>query len=160
MRCEHLVQVHGPLRAPAAAITRRHLWAALVLRAEDPTRFLPALHSCRIDRRESVPDEPQRLHRTLDFGSFVVNDRATVTPDALVIDTRAGPTWPTSRLTIRIEQPEPQSLFLRFIYESDDADGSEPDAITDAVRRRAYEAADLDMVARIRELVEDGALGD
>lgn len=90
----------------------------------------------------------------------MVNDRATVTPDALVIDTRAGPTWPTSRLTIRIEQPEPQSLFLRFIYESDDADGSEPDAITDAVRRRAYEAADLDMVARIRELVEDGALGD
>lgn len=161
MRFEHLVPIDDPPTPRTTGITRRHVWNALRVRAEDPTGFVPALERCLIDRRESFPDGRERLHRSLDFGAFVVSDRVTLeAPDAVVIDTRAGPTWPASRLTIRIEQPKPETLFLRFVYESDDNAGVESDALTGALRRRAYEAADLDMVARIRQLVDDGTLGN
>ena len=160
MRYEHLVQINDPLMPLLTPVTRRHLWGGLRLRAEEPTQFTPALDACRIDARKPV-DGREQLFRTLDFGSFVVSDRATLyTPDVLVIDTQTGPTWPASRLTIRIEEPEPDSLFLRFVYESEEAVDTELDAMADALRRQAYEAADLDMVVRIRQLVEDGTLVD
>ena len=159
MRFEHLVQINDRLMPLLTKVTRGQLWKALVLRAEEPTRFMFVLDACRIDQRESTPDGFE-LHRTLDFGNFVVNDRATlVVPNELVVETRAGATWPASRLTIRIEEPEPESLFLRFVYESDESVDTELDTLTDTLRRQAYEAADLDMVVRIRQLVEDGALG-
>lgn len=160
MRYEHLVQINDPLMPLLTPVTRQHLWDGLRLRAEDPTQFTLALDACRIDRRQPFAGREQ-LHRTLDFGNFVVSDRATLlAPDALVIDTQTGPTWPASRLTIRIEEPEPDSLFLRFVYESEETAATELDAMTEALRRQAYEAADLDMVVRIRQLVEDGTLGD
>jgi hypothetical protein len=158
MRHEHLVQINDPLMPLLTPITRRQLWIGLRLRAEDPTLFTPALDACRIDAREPA-DGREQLFRTLDFGNFVVNDRATLhAPDVLVIDTQTGPTWPASRLTIRIEEPEPDALFLRFVYESDEAVATELDAMADALRRQAYQAADLDMVVRVRQLVEDGTL--
>ena len=63
-------------------------------------------------------------------------------------------------LLIRIEEPQPDCLYLRFVYESDAVDGSgDLDHTTVTLRNHAYESADLDTVARIRALAEAGTLG-
>ncbi len=163
MRYEHLIQINAAEVPQLPVISRQQLWAALVLRAEDPLQFVPALEGSCIRERTLSPEGFDVLNRTLDFGSFVVHDQATLAkPHALIMDTRAGPTWPASRLTLHIEEPAPNQLFLRFVYESDECESSmsgELDAMAHALRRQAYEAADLDMVVRIRQLVERGVLG-
>ena len=64
-------------------------------------------------------------------------------------------------MSIEIEEPQPELLFLRFVYELDEtAAGGELEDVTTALREQAYERADLDTVARIRSLAEDGWLDD
>jgi Domain of unknown function (DUF1857) len=160
MRYEHLVQINDPLMPLLDALTRNQLWQGLVLRAEEPTQFVLGLERATIHRHE-VRDGVHELTRTLDFGSFQVEDRVRLIRDCLSeIHTEAGPTWPASRLTITIEEPEPDLLFLRFLYESHEAAGeAERDPVIVALREQAYEHADLDTVVRIRALAEQGLLG-
>ena len=161
MRFEHLIQINDPLMPLLDTLTREQLWRGLVLRAEDPTQFVPGLEVAIIHSRCQVDDEIE-LVRTLDFGTFKVNDRVRLWPQhRSEIHTCAGPTWPSSRMSIEIEEPQPELLFLRFLYESDEASVSgELDDVTTALRKQAYERADLDTVARIRALAEDGWLDD
>jgi hypothetical protein len=160
MRFEHLVQINDPLMPLLDALTRNQLWQGLVLRAEDPTQFVLGLESAVIHSRHSR-DGVHELTRTLDFGSFQVSDRVRLIRDRRSeIHTQAGPTWPASRLTITIEEPAPEVLFLRFVYESDEGPGeAERDPLIVALREQAYESADLDTVVRIRALAEQGVLG-
>lgn len=160
MRFEHLVQINDPLMPLLDTLTRNQLWQGLVLRAEEPTQFVLGLESATIHSHE-IRDGVHELARTLDFGSFRVEDRVRLTHDwRSEIHTRAGPTWPASRLTITIEEPQPELLFLRFVYESEEAAGeAERDPIVIALREQAYENADLDTVVRIRALAERGVLG-
>jgi hypothetical protein len=159
VRFEHLVQINDPLMPLLDTLTREQLWRGLVLRAEEPTQFVLGLEVATIHSRNHVGDDIE-LVRTLDFGSFKVDDRVRLVPQRRSeIHTRAGRTWPASRMVIEIEEPQPELLFLRFLYESDElAGGSELDEVTAALRQQAYERADLDTVARIRALAEDGWL--
>ena len=159
MRFEHLIQINDPLMPLLDTLTREQLWRGLVMRAEEPTQFVLGLERATIHSRSEVGDEVELL-RTLDFGSFKVDDRVRLVPQRRSeIHTRAGPTWPASRMTIEIEEPQPELLFLRFLYESDEmAGGGELDQVTTALRQQAYERADVDTVARIRALAEDGWL--
>jgi hypothetical protein len=160
MRYEHLVQINDPLMPLLDTLTRNQLWQGLVLRAEDPTQFVLGLEGATIHSRE-VRGGVHELTRTLDFGSFKVHDRVRLVRDRRSeIHTTAGPTWPASRLTITIEEPAPELLFLRFVYEADEAPGdAEVDPVIIALREQAYESADLDTVVRIRALAEQGVLG-
>lgn len=158
MRFEHLVQINDPLMPLLDTLTRNQLWQGLVLRAEEPTQFVLGLENATIHSHE-VRGSVHELTRTLDFGSFQVRDRVRLVRDRRSeIHTAPGPTWPASRLTITIEEPEPELLFLRFVYESDEAAG-EADPIVARLREQAYERADLDTVVRIRALAEQGVLG-
>ena len=159
MRYEHLIQINDPLMPLLDTLTRQQLWRGLVLRAEEPTQFVPGLEVATIHSRRTVGREIE-LIRTLDFGSFKVEDRVRLLPQRRSeIHTDAGSTWPASRMSIEIEEPEPQLLFLRFIYESDEVPGAgELDELTLALRRQAYQRADLDTVALIRMLAESGSL--
>ena len=158
MRFEHLVQINDPLIPLLDPLTREQLWRGLVRRAEEPTLFVLGLEAATVHARERLGDVVE-LVRTLDFGAFTVDDRVRLYPlDRTETRTAATPRWPASRLTIRIEEPEPDALFLRFTYESDEAEGA-LDAVTAALRKRAYESADLDTVQRIRELAQRGDLG-
>lgn len=160
MRFEHLVQINDPLNPLLDPLTRAQLWRGLVLRAEQPTQFVLGLAGCVIrTRAEDV--EKTTLTRTLDFGGFRVHDRVELTPQRCSqTHTDGGPTWPASRLTITIEEPQPEQLFLRFLYEFEGADETGAAvAETDALRRQAYKSADLDTVQRIRALAEQGELG-
>jgi len=101
------------------------------------------------------------LKRVLDdFGPFQVHDEVTLTPMRQVkVLATATELWPRSEATVRIEEPEPDVLFLRFIYELDLQEGhSELDETVVALRKQAYIAADMDTVQRIRELAESGRL--
>jgi hypothetical protein len=160
MRYEHLVQINDPLMPLLDTLTRNQLWQGLVLRAEEPTQFVLGLESATVHSRE-IRDGAHELTRTLDFGSFQVEDRVRLVHDhRSEIYTKAGPTWPASRLTITIEEPQPELLFLRFLYESFEPPGeTERDPIVVALREQAYESADLDTVVRIRALAEQGVLG-
>jgi hypothetical protein len=160
MRYEHLVQINDPLMPLLESLTRNQLWQGLVLRAEAPTQFVLGLESATIHSHE-IHDDVHELTRTLDFGSFRVEDRVRLVRDqGSEIRTKAGPTWPASRLTITIEEPEPDLLFLRFVYESDEsACEAELDPVIVRLREQAYERADLDTVVRIRALAEQGVLG-
>lgn len=160
VRFEHLVQINDPLIPLLDPLTREQLWRGLVRRAEEPTLFVFALEGAIVHARERS-GEVVELTRTLDFGAFTVDDRVRLYPlDRTETHTAATARWPASRLTIRIEEPRPAALFLRFTYESDEAEADgELDAITATLRKRAYERADLDTVQRIRELAQRGELG-
>jgi hypothetical protein len=159
MRFEHLVQINDPLNPLQESLDAAQLWQGLVLRAEQPQQFVMGLAGFAIHGR-ATEEEAITLARTLDFGSFSVHDKVLLTPPFKSQTlTEAGPTWAASRLTITIETPEAESLFLRFVYEFDEAK-AETDAHAAeilALRRQAYHAADLDTVARIRTLVAMGA---
>ena len=161
MRFEHLIQINDPLMPLLDTLTREQLWRGLVLRAEDPTQFVFGLEIATIHSRRQVGKEIE-LVRTLDFGSFKVDDCVRLTPQLRSeILTRAGPTWPASRMSIEIEEPQPELLFLRFLYELEEMAGeSELGEVTAALRKQAYERADLDTVAQIRALAEEGWLDE
>ena len=160
MRYEHLVQINDPLMPLLDTLTRNQLWQGLVLRAEEPTQFVLGLEKATI-HSHAIHDDVHELTRTLDFGSFRVEDSVRLVRDcSSEIRTRAGPTWPASRLSITIEEPAPELLFLRFVYESEEAVGEGGlDAVIVRLREQAYESADLDTVVRIRELAARGVLG-
>ena len=64
-------------------------------------------------------------------------------------------------MSIEIEEPQPELLFLRFLYESDETSSEgDLDDVTTELRKQAYARADLDTVARIRSLAEEGWLDD
>lgn len=159
MRFEHLVEINDPLMPLLTELTRAQLWQGLVARAEMPALFTPALDGAVVDARREH-DGVTELARTLDYGTFRVHDTVHLHPGQRTeVHTQAGATWPASRLTITIEEPQPGALFLRFVYESAEVEGTgDLDEVTVKLRRQAYQAADLDTVQRIRQLAEDGEL--
>jgi hypothetical protein len=159
MRYEHLVEVNDPLVPLLPVVSREQLWRGLVRRAEQPWEFILGLNGAAVHER-AVDGEHTWLTRTLDFGNFQVHDRVRLSPpDETRIETRASAQFPASTLTIRIEEPAPQQLYLRFIYESAAVDGrGELDAMTVQLRNQAYEQADIDTLGRIRDLVDSGQL--
>jgi Acetylaranotin biosynthesis cluster protein L len=161
MRFEHLVEINDPLMPLLTELTRDQLWRGLVLRAEDPTQFIAGLDRATIDARRELSGVTE-LERTLDYGSFQVRDRVRLFPwQRSEIHTEAGASWPASRMTITIEEPSPDALFLRFVYEATSEIAGEGglDEVTVALRQQAYQGADLDTVVRIRTLAEAGRLG-
>ncbi len=160
MRFEHLVQINDPLQPLLTAVSRAQMWRGLVRRAEKPTEFVLALDGATIDAR-SRDEGSLQLARTLDFGTFRVHDRVRLTDETVSItDVEASANYAASRLTIRIEEPAPGDLYLRFLYESEErSEADEADPIVRGLREQAYKSADIDTVWRIRELVERGELG-
>jgi len=159
LRFEHLIQINDPLVPLLTPLTREQIWRGLFIRAHQPTEFVMGLESCVIED-ETVQAGQTVLKRVLDFGPFQVRDEVTLTPMRQVtILAAATEMWPRSEATVRIEEPEPGVLFLRFIYELDLQEGhSELDETVVGLRKQAYIAADMDTVQRIRELAESGKL--
>lgn len=149
MHFEHLVEINDLEIPLLEVLTRAQVWAGLMHRVEDARPFLPGLDQCEILSRSDA-----RIERRLRFGSTDIFDHVTLAPDDWVrFDTAATQTHGGGVLTIRIEEPEPNYLFLRFTYETVFATGHEAEdsAFADYLRQ-AYEAADVDTVRVIREL--------
>jgi hypothetical protein len=153
MNFEHLIAINDPGNPLVVPLTRRQLWVGLLQRVDNPLLFLPGLQGFTIHQRQF-----DSAVRELDFGATRIRDRVTLTEDAAVrFDIEPGDTHAGGSLTIRIEEPEPDHLFLRFTYTTGLAAqaGSEDAAYVEYVKS-AYHQSDLDCVSIIRTLAADG----
>jgi hypothetical protein len=155
VKFEHVVIVNEPDNPMVEDMTREELWFGLLCRVEDPRPFLPGLEGCSVlDRSE---DE---LVRELDFGELKIRDRVTLVPmESVTFEAQKTAEHAGGTLTIRIEEPVPEQLVLRFMYATtleEERDGG-PDMIAQFVRS-AYHESDIDTVRVIRGIVASGRM--
>lgn len=157
MKFEHLIEINDPLNPLIDRLSREQLWRGLVLRAETPMDFVPHLDNCSILERDD-----RTLSRELRYGDLVVRDSVTLEPlHKVTYHVPPQKDIPESRLTMTIEEPEPDILFVRFVY--DDGASEEQDtaaAFYNDFRRSAYKESDIDTIRTIREMAEAGRLGE
>lgn len=152
MKFEHIVQINDPGNPMIPNLSRDQLWLGLMARAEDATVFLPGLEACHIVERNDY-----RLKRRLDFGKATIEDTVTwsryewVCFEVNRTESHAGGT-----LTITIEEPQENHLFLRFAYTTSlgEVAGDEDAAYAEFVKS-AYHDSDIEMVRIIRSLLAD-----
>ena len=156
MKFEHLIEINDPLNPLLDALTIEQLWSGLVLRAESPKLFVPQLDEAIIDERTD-----NSFRRRLRYGQLVIEDRVRLEPlQRVVYDVPAQNEITASTLTMSIEQPTPETLYVRFQYDDGhDADTDAANAMYDEFKRSAYKEADIDTVGMIRELATQGRLG-
>jgi hypothetical protein len=150
VRYEHLVQINDPARPDIRALSRAQLWRGLVLRAARPELFDPS-----IDETRTLEEDAARQLREVRRSAATLTERVEFEPETRVTLTAvAGGGLSGSQLEMRIEEPVPAALFVRFVYElrgpAVPTDAGELQAI-----RQAYYFADIDVVRHIRTIVED-----
>jgi len=155
MKFEHLIEINDLLNPLIDTLTRAQVWNGLVLRATEPKLFVPHLDECVIEQGDEAG-----LRRRLRYGKLVIDDTVTFAPlEQITFQVAAQGEICESQLTMTIEEPDPQSLFVRFAYD----DGADPasDAANEMYndfKRSAYVEADIDTVRMIRELATQGRL--
>jgi hypothetical protein len=153
MKFEHLVEINSPGSPVITPLTRDQLWRGLVKRAEDPTIFVPHLDSCEIVERTEVT-----VTRKLTYGPLVINDRVTYLEQHQIrYHVAAQKDFSDSTLTMTIEEPQADYLFVRFEYEDATADEG-ADAMYNDFRRSAYRESDIDTIHLIRQLAAQGRI--
>ncbi|MES2297567.1 MAG: SRPBCC family protein [Pseudomonadota bacterium] len=155
MKFEHLIEINDPLNPLIDALTREQLWRGLVLRADTPKLFVPHLDECQIDQRDAAS-----FRRRLRYGELVIEDKVSLTPLHQVrYEVHQQKDISASSLTMTIEGPSEQRLFVRFQY--DDGHDAQTDAVNamyDDFKRTAYQEADIDTIRIVRELAAQGRL--
>lgn len=156
MRFEHLIQVNDLSNPVATVLTREQLWRGLVLRAETPKYFMEHIDECTLSDKTLTS-----VNRVLRYGQVTIRDTVTYLPQIQVhYQVPAQGELPASHMRMVIEEPEPDALFIRFVYE-DEISQAEDDAVAfyNDFRRSAYQEADIETMRLIRELGEQGQLG-
>jgi hypothetical protein len=147
MYFEHLVDLHDPEHLAPALLSRENAWRGLWQRVENPQLFLPGLSGCVILERGET-----WLVRRLDFGSARIFDRVSHTEGQwLRFDAEASTEHAGGSLIIRLEEPEPGHLFLRFSYQTT-LDLQGPEARYAEYVESAYRESDLETARIIRRL--------
>ncbi len=153
MKFEHLVEINSPGNPMIVPLTRLQLWRGLVMRAEEPTLFVPHLDACDITERTDAT-----IVRQLTYGTLVIQDRVTYLEQHQVrYHIAAQKEFSDSTLTMTIEEPQPDYLFVRFEYEDTSTDEG-ADAMYNNFRRSAYKESDIDTIHMIRQLVAQGRI--
>ena len=155
MNFEHLVIINEPDNPLVSDLTREELWFGLLCRAENPRPFLPGLESCTIVERHD-----NLLVRDLCFGEVVIRDRVLLQPmEAVTFQSDRTDHHAGGSLMIRIEEPEPERLVLRFRYDTTLAERTgDPDGPYAEFVKSAYHESDLDTVRVIRMIAESGRI--
>jgi hypothetical protein len=155
MKFEHLIEINDVLNPLIDELSVEQLWRGLVLRAEFPKLFVPHLDDCQIDQRTGTG-----FRRRLRYGELVIEDRVVLTHQKQVrYDVPAQNDISASSLTMTIETPSADTLFVRFTYDDGhDAPTDAANAMYDDFRRSAYLESDIDTVRVMRELAEQGRL--
>lgn len=154
MKFEHIVEINHPDLPENQCLRREQLWAGLVLRAEQPALFLEHL-----DAMQKVAEHEDGFSRELQFGQLVVRDRVVLeAPHQVCIQTHASEQHPSGTLTQRIEEPDPERLFVRFCYETS-LDETDPEvAKVVGYVKAAYQDMDVEFVRLIRQRAAEGLL--
>ena len=156
MNYEHLVQINDPLNPLLGTLSLGQLWQGLVLRAEQPQRFVLGLEKCTILSRAG-----NVMERELVYGpSATVRDRVTLRPyESIEYMIDATTEHVGGSLTMSIEAPDEAQLFVRFAYRTSLASGyqADPEGTSEFVKS-AYRESDIDTIRVIRQMAERGDL--
>lgn len=150
MKFEHVVIVNDADKPLIEDLSREELWFGLLCRVEDPRAFLPGLEACSILERQE-----NQLLRELNFGQLRVRDRVSLVPlESVSFEAEKTAEHAGGSLLIRIEEPAPGQLVLRFRYLTSlpEAQGGEEGMVTDYVKAAYYES-DIDTVHTIRRII-------
>lgn len=152
MAFEHIVQINDLTKPELPVLTRFQIWEGLVLRARRPDKFLIG-----VDDYEILEQEPAYLKRCLQLPGLQVIDEVRFFPEAR-IEYRTQPTGTVAAATLvmDIEEPEPQSIFVRFRYHSASIEKKGDSMPYDQFLHQAYVATDIETVQIIRELAGTG----
>jgi hypothetical protein len=155
MKFDHLIEINDPLNPLMDTITREQLWRGLVLRAEDPKRFIPHLDECTINARDSGS-----FTRSLRYGELVIDDTVLLTPlQEVRYEVPAQGEIAQSLLTMRIEAPAEGMLLVRFSYDDGNPSaGDQASKMYEDFKKSAYKEADIDTVKIVRQLAAEGKL--
>lgn len=143
---EHLFRINDPANFAGAWLTREQLWAGLRHTVEAPQVLDASIDAASV--REIAPGTLQREIRR---GSISMRDEVTLIPnESLQIRADEFGAFAGSTLTISIEEPAPEMLFVRFTY---DICGLAPvrEAEEDTARCSAYKHSDIDRIRAARE---------
>jgi hypothetical protein len=133
---EHIVRINDPANVGGAWL--RH------------TVLAPELLDQSIDSASIREIVPGRLRREIRRGRYAISDEVELVPnESLRIRADAAGAFAGSTLTIRIEEPAPQMLFVRFTY---DVCGLEEmrDQQEDSARCSAYHSSDIERIRQVR----------
>jgi hypothetical protein len=150
---EHIVRINDPANRAGAWLTREQLWAGL-----QHTVLAPELLDESIDSASIEEIGPRRLRREIRRGRCATNDEVELVPNEMLhIRADAAGAFAGSTLTIRIEEPAPQMLFVRFTY---DVCGLEEvrDEQEDTARCCAYHSSDIERIRQVRRFAGGQAL--
>ena len=142
---EHLVRINDPANVTGEWLTRDQLWEGL-----RHTVLAPRSIDTSIDAAKVRETAPSRLHREIRRGGATMIDRVDLAHhESLTIHADHTSMFAGSTLTIRIEEPAPGMLFVRFTYElcGLEAERSEEE---DAARCLAYQQSDIERVRQAR----------
>jgi len=155
MKFHHIVEINDPLNPLIEPLEREQVWRGLVLRAEQPTLFMPHLDRCELLERND-----DYVIRELHYGALKIRDTVVYFPlDKIEYRVPQQTDIPASCLTISIEEPQAGWLRVRFDYDDGtvEAAGS-MDKFYNEFRHSAYNEADLDTIRLIRQLADEGKL--
>lgn len=134
MRYEHLVQINDPARPDIRCLDRSHLWRGLMLRAARPELF-----DLTIDTTRVLEESESHQLREVCRGSSTATERVQLFPqEAIELTAGADTVFAGSVLTLRIEEPVPGALFVRFTYALRGSGVPEDDAERHALRQAYY----------------------
>jgi hypothetical protein len=145
---EHIVRINDPANVAGAWLTREQLWKGL-----HHTVVAPELLDETIDSASVEEIVPGRLRREIRRGRCATHDEVELVPnESLRIRADAAGAFAGSTLTIRIEEPAPEMLFVRFTY---DVCGLEDtrDEQEDTARCSAYHSLDIERIREVRRFV-------
>jgi len=144
LRYEHLIRINEPSLTPAYWLTRQQLWEGL-----KHTVLTPQSMDESIDGTTLLELSPQTVRREIRRGPRVNVDEVSLVAERSLTVRSAEVEFGGSTLTLRIEEPEPNMLFVRFVYELFGL--TEPrNEEEDNARRSAYQAADIERIRAVR----------
>jgi len=148
---EHLVRINDPTNSAAPWLSREQLWNALRQTVLAPKCFDPSIDAVTVQQTQT-----HEWHREIRRGGSTMCDRVEFTAAyAVTIHADRSGDFAGSTLTIAIEEPAPEMLFVRFTYDivGLEANRNEDE---DVARRSAYEQSDIERVRQVRRFASDG----
>ncbi|HEX2494092.1 MAG TPA: AtaL-like protein [Steroidobacter sp.] len=141
---EHIVRINDPANPSAARLTREQLWQGL-----RHTVLAPQVLDESIDAAFVSEIDPRRLRRSIRRGRTSISEEVELAPNDFIQITADGGAFAGSTLTMRIEEPAPEMLFVRFSYVICGL-AEVRDAEEDSARCCAYQNSDIDRIRAAR----------
>lgn len=150
---QHIIQVNDLADTNGLVINRNQLWQGLVLRARQPQKFNDALQCVC----SAIKDN--QFTRRITAGEASFEEKVMLTPETEIqTSTVAGLNQIFARSIALIEEPEPNSLFVRFRYQRNLEVGDQQVQVAEYLKS-AYVQLDREAVAMIRMLVQKSSSG-